>query len=129
MISAATICLALGIYFEARSEPIPVKKEVASVILNRGPNACDIVFKPHQFSWAHFPKYNKPSTEPFLYSSKFMKSIHIVDRDSWETSVSVAKTARKKSVAKYFHSHKKRPAWTRHLVFVKKLGKMSFYTD
>ncbi len=57
MISSALMCLALNIYFEARSESFASQVAVAQVTLNRieskkYPNdVCAVVKQPKQFSW------------------------------------------------------------------------------
>ena len=61
MIETALLCLALNVYFEARSEPIAGKIAVAEVTLNRVasqdyPNTiCEVVLQENQngcsFSW------------------------------------------------------------------------------
>lgn len=61
-----TMCLALAIYYEARSEPLEGQLAVAEVILNRVdsnhyPNdVCDVVYQPRQFSFTHDGKPERP---------------------------------------------------------------------
>ena len=55
----AALCLALAIYYEARSEPVAGQIAVAEVIYNRvessryPDNICDVVYQPRQFSFTH----------------------------------------------------------------------------
>ena len=59
-------CLALNIYFEARSEPIDGQLAVAFVTINRVqsrrfPNSvCGVVWQKRQFSWTHDGKSDRP---------------------------------------------------------------------
>jgi len=54
-------CLAMNIYYEARSDPIEGRLAVAWVTINRArgarTNICYEVFKPWQFSWTMDPKH------------------------------------------------------------------------
>ena len=53
------LCLALGLYHEARSEPEAGKIAVGMVILNReratGQSICETIWAPDQFSWTRKP--------------------------------------------------------------------------
>ncbi len=59
-------CLALNIYFEARSEPVDGQLAVAFVTINRlhsrrYPNTvCGVVWQKRQFSWTHDGKSDRP---------------------------------------------------------------------
>jgi len=59
-------CLALNIYFEARSEPTDGQLAVAFVTINRMqsrryPNTlCGVVWQKRQFSWTHDGKSDRP---------------------------------------------------------------------
>lgn len=59
-------CLALNIYFEARSEPTGGQLAVAFVTMNRVqsrryPNTtCGVVWQKRQFSWTHDGKSDRP---------------------------------------------------------------------
>lgn len=54
-----TLCLALAIFYEARSEPLEGQLAVAKVIINRvehpryPDNICGVVWQPYQFSFTH----------------------------------------------------------------------------
>jgi len=60
-------CLALNIYFEARSEPTDGQLAVAFVTINRlqsrrYPNTlCGVVWQKRQFSWTHDGKSDRPN--------------------------------------------------------------------
>jgi len=70
------ICLALAIYFEARSEPVQGQIAVGQVILRRVespryPNTiCGVVWQPHQFSWTSDGKSDKPSDKSAYATSR-----------------------------------------------------------
>lgn len=59
--SAALVCLAMNIYFEARGESLLGQELVAETTINRmhdrrWPNTiCDVVHEPYQFSWTAQP--------------------------------------------------------------------------
>lgn len=63
LIETAVLCLALNIYFEARSEPIMGQYSVALVTMNRArwndSKVCKEVFKPYQFSWTNEGVYRE----------------------------------------------------------------------
>ena len=55
ILASALLCLSLNLYHEARGEPILGQYAVAAVTMNRAGNdpakVCEVVTKPHQFSW------------------------------------------------------------------------------
>ena len=59
-------CIALAVYFEARSEPVSEQLRVASVVLNRvedqryPDDACAVVWEARQFSFTHDGKSDVP---------------------------------------------------------------------
>lgn len=63
----AITCLVAALYHEARGEPVDGQIAVAQVILNRVASPrypdtiCEVVYQPHQFSWARQP--NLPMTD------------------------------------------------------------------
>ena len=67
------VCIALAVYFEARSEPVAHQMKVASVVLNRveddryPDDACAVVWEPGQFSWTHDGKSDTPE-DPVAWS-------------------------------------------------------------
>lgn len=60
------VCIALAVYFEARSERVEHQQRVADVVLNRveddryPDDACAVVWEPRQFSWTHDGKSDVP---------------------------------------------------------------------
>lgn len=71
-------CLALNIYFEARSEPIEGQLSVALVTLNRVkskdyPNSiCEVVKQYKQFSWYWDGKSDRPTEQLAWHQSQSM---------------------------------------------------------
>lgn len=120
--SAAILCLALNIYYEARGEPIDGQYAVAHVTLNRVhdpayPNeVCQVVYQKSQFSWTL--EAPKPPTGK-----------------SWELSVSIASDVVKKRAkrkdntfgATHYHADYVSPKWSYRLAKVRKIGRHIFY--
>ena len=114
-------CLAGGVYFEAKGEPLLGQLAVAEVILNRAKSGrfsstvCGVIFQPSQFSFVrngNFP--------PFARNSK-----------NWRTAVAIARIAQEKSwssgvgKALFFHASHVAPRW--RLTRVAALGNHIFY--
>ena len=80
MLETALMCLALNIYFEARSEPIQGQIAIAEVTLNRVASAnfpndvCSVVLQDNnsgcQFSWWCDGKSDEPRENNSLRTSK-----------------------------------------------------------
>ena len=77
----AVLCLALNVYFEARSEPINAQFAVAEVTMNRvnsdayPDTVCEVVWQRKQFSWTHDGKSDNPK-----------------DGHAWRVALAVAKS-------------------------------------
>lgn len=69
-------CMALALYFEARSEPVVAQIAVAEVILNRVEDTrflddvCSVVYQPKQFSWTHDGKSDTPKDREAWHNVK-----------------------------------------------------------
>ena len=122
-IGAAVMCLALNIYFEARSEEPMGQLAVAEVTLNRVAssrypnNVCDVVWQRKQFSWTHDGKSDKPK-----------------DRKAWDMAVRAAKLAMKHrdvvivgDEVTHYHAEYVTPYWTTAYERVAKVGTHIFY--
>jgi spore germination cell wall hydrolase CwlJ-like protein len=124
-------CLALNIYFEARSETYQGKKAVAAVTINRLRSArfpktiCEVVRQGGdeslhrcQFSWWCDGRSDTPR-----------------DRRSWSVAVSLAKKILRHGVkdptrgALWYHADYVRPVWRREKIRVTKIGRHIFYMD
>ena len=91
MLTVATICLALNVFYEARGESVKGQYAVAHVTLNRVDSesndpskVCNTVFKKDQFSWTK--KHKKP-LKRFVKIAQLAKKS---DEQSWNTAVDVA---------------------------------------
>jgi spore germination cell wall hydrolase CwlJ-like protein len=115
-------CLATGIYFEAKSEPLAGQLAVGQVIANRAESGgrfpstyCGVLFQRSQFSFVHG------------------HSLPHVSHDSrqWQTAVAIAKIVDeglKQSLvgdALFFHARYVSPGW--HLKRVASIGNHIFF--
>lgn len=102
-------CLATGVYFESKGEPLSGQLAVAEVILNRTrsgrypTSVCGVLKQPRQFSFVRGGRIPTPSASSA----------------AWKTAVAVAKVARaelwetKVSDALHFHARYVSPNWNR----------------
>jgi len=115
-------CLATGIYFESKSEPLAGQLAVGKVIANRAQSAgrfpstyCGVLFQRGQFSFVH--GRSLPSVS---HSNK-----------QWQTAVAIAKIVhqdlKESSVgdALFFHARYVAPSW--HMKRVASIGNHVFY--
>jgi spore germination cell wall hydrolase CwlJ-like protein len=115
-------CLATGIYYEAKSEPLQGQLAVGQVIANRASSGgrfpstyCGVLFQRGQFSFVH-----GHSLPHVAHSSK-----------QWQTAVAIAKIVDrdlKDSVvgnALFFHARYVSPGW--HLKRVASIGNHVFF--
>ena len=115
-------CLATGIYFESKGEPLAGQLAVGKVIANRAQSGgrfpstyCGVLFQRSQFSFIH------------------SRSLPHVARDShqWQTAVAIAKIVDeglKQSLvgdALFFHARYVSPGW--HLKRVASIGNHIFF--
>lgn len=114
-------CLATGIYFESKGEPLSGQLAVAKVILNRTKSGrfpgsiCGVVLQPHQFSFVRGSGLPSANT-----SSR-----------AWRTAVAVAQVAMDDSWgnpvpgALFFHARYVSPGW--RMAKVGSVGNHIFY--
>jgi spore germination cell wall hydrolase CwlJ-like protein len=115
-------CLATGIYFESKSEPLAGQLAVGQVIANRASSGgrfpstyCGVLFQRGQFSFIH--GHSLPSVSH--------------ENRQWQTAVAVAKIVdedlKESSVgnALFFHARYVSPSW--HLKRVASIGNHIFY--
>ena len=100
-------CLATGIYFESKSEPLAGQLAVGQVIANRSKSGrfpssyCGVVFQRSQFSFVR---------------GRSMPPINTASRD-WQEAVAVANIALSDAWespaegALYFHARRVSPGW------------------
>jgi spore germination cell wall hydrolase CwlJ-like protein len=124
-------CLALNIYWEARSEPLVGQLAVASVVLNRVADPafpdtiCDVVMEGAergrhrcQFSWHCDGEKDEPG-----------------NRAAWESALRVAHLAfdghydDPSRGALWYHSAGVRPAWSRNMAVIARIGGHLFYRE
>ena len=117
------MCLALNIYFEARSEEPMGQLAVAEVTLNRVTSSrypdtvCEVVWQRRQFSWTHDGKSDKPK-----------------DARAWDMAVRAATLAMKHrdvvivgNEVTHYHADYVKPYWTTAYERVAKVGTHIFY--
>ncbi len=128
MMETALMCMALNIFFEARSEPIQGQIAVAEVTLNRVasddyPNTiCEVVLQENsqgcQFSWWCDGKSDLPKEHNSFQTSKSLARLMIDDGQY----ISVVG----KNVTHY-HTDDIKPYWSDDMVKVEQVGKHIFY--
>jgi len=121
MMTALT-CLAVAVYFEARSEPIDGQLLVAETIINRAaderwPNTiCEVVKQPRQFSFYSDGKSDTPR-----------------DQVAYELALELAAVAMSgehlHTGALYYHTVDVRPVWRHDLEMLGRVGDHIFYTN
>ena len=115
-------CLALNVYYEARSEPVEGKFAVAAVTLNRvrsprfPSSICAVVWQRGQFSWTHDGRPDNP-----------------YEIEAWQEALWVATATYEFSHpsnvgnATYYHAVYTQPAWAGSLQKVARVGRHVFY--
>ena len=124
----ALMCMALNIFFEARSEPIQGQIAVAEVTLNRVasddyPNTiCEVVLQQNsqgcQFSWWCDGKSDSPKEHNSFQTSKSLARLMI---DDGQYISVVGKDAT------HYHTDDIKPYWADNMVKVEQVGKHIFY--
>ena len=115
-------CLATGIYFESKGEPLAGQLAVGKVIANRAassgrfpPTYCGVLFQRGQFSFIHGRSLpSVPSTNRQWQTAVAIAKI--VDRDLQESSV---------GNALFFHARYVSPSW--HAKRIASIGNHIFY--
>lgn len=114
-------CLAAGIYYESKSEPLAGQLAVGQVIANRSHSGrfaktyCGVLFQRSQFSFVRGHSYPSPAR-----SSR-----------QWENAVAIAKIVDQKLHASsvpgalFFHAKRVSPGW--HLARLGSIGNHIFY--
>ena len=128
MIETALMCLALNIYFEARSEPIEGQIAIAEVTLNRVastnyPNdVCSVVLQDNkdgcQFSWWCDGKSDQPREHNSLRTSKALAELML--KEGHHITVIG-------NEATHYHSNDVHPYWANDLHKIRRIGKHIFY--
>ena len=123
------MCLALAVYYEARSEPLMGQVAVAEVVLNRAEDsrypdtACEVVTQGGtqryrcQFSYYCDGKPEAPK-----------------HKRAWRRAVAIAKLAQNGAIsaqlsgATHYHASYASPYWRNQLTHVSTIGQHLFYT-
>jgi N-acetylmuramoyl-L-alanine amidase len=114
MITAAVICLALNVFYEARGATPFDQEAVTAVALNRADaehqSVCHVIKEPRQFSWTADHRFAVP------------KPKNIVDKRAWSDALVVAQEVMYSKAIRqrfgnimYYHTHYVKPLWDRHL--------------
>ena len=130
MIETALLCLALNMYFEARSEPIAGQIAVAEVTLNRVaspdyPNTiCEVVLQERgrtcQFSWWCDGKSDTPTAPQAFQRSTALAKMMIEDGQY----ISVVGDD-----VTHYHAQSVNPYWSDDLGYVQQVGNHIFYAE
>jgi hypothetical protein len=113
-------CLATGIYYEAKSEPLAGQLAVAEVILNRAKSgrfaksACGVLTQRGQFSFVRGGKI--PTPPQGAQWRKALAVAQVAQKDLWDSPA---------GNALYFHARHARQNWNR--VQVASIGNHIFY--
>ena len=128
MIETTLLCLALNMYFEARSEPIAGQIAVAEVTLNRVasphyPNTiCEVVLQDNnrgcQFSWWCDGQSDVPTEHHAFQKSKALAKLMLNDGQY----ISVVG-----DTVTHYHSQSVSPYWVSDFTHSKQIGKHIFY--
>ena len=116
-------CLAQGVYFESRGEPIDGQLAVAQVIVNRAASGqfpddyCSVITQPAQFSFVRGGQIPEPNTSSAAW--KRAKAIaRIAHREMWQSEA---------GDALYFHAAHVSPRWARTMTARAKIDRHIFY--
>lgn len=119
-LDAETNCLAIGVYYESKGEPLAGQLAVAEVILNRAASGrfastvCGVLTQRGQFSFVRGGRLQQPG-----------------DNRAWRTAVAVAKVAKADlwdsgaERAMFFHARYVSPGWRR--TRIASIGNHIFY--
>jgi len=126
MILTALSCIALNVYFEARSDNMSGQYAVAHVVLNRvqdnrWPNeVCEVVTQRNdnnvcQFSWYCDGLSDRPKD-----ITAYLNSVDVAEK-----TLHGLKDVVKGSI--YYHSVKVKPWWAKYKIRVRQIGDHIFY--
>ena len=114
-------CLATGIYYEAKGEPLSGQLAVAEVILNRSQSgrfpdtACGVLKQPGQFSFVRGGKLPEPNAGSTAWRTAVAVA-HVAKRALWDSPA---------DGALFFHARHLAPRWGK--ARVASLGNHVFY--
>lgn len=108
MLDSELNCLAVGVYYESKGEPLAGQLAVAEVILNRAASGrfprsvCSVVKQPGQFSFVRGGQIKTPPAN--AQWRKALAVAQVAQKDLWDSPV---------SGALYFHARYVNPGWKR----------------
>lgn len=129
--TVSLVCLALAVYFEARSQPLLGQLAVAQVVLNRVESErfpdtiCEVVYQggEHRRWQCHFSWYcDGLSDTPY-------------EELAWEVAQLVASAALDGTRhapldgATHYHAEYVAPTWSDRMTFIVQIGEHLFYTE
>jgi len=113
-------CLATGIYYEAKGEPLAGQLAVADVLINRAQSGrfprsiCAVLTQPGQFSFVRGGQLpNAPANRNWKQA---MAVAQVAQKDLWDSPV---------PEALYFHARRVSPGW--RMIKVGAVGNHVFY--
>jgi N-acetylmuramoyl-L-alanine amidase len=131
ILTTAVMCLAMNVYFEARSESAFGQLAVAQVTMNRAShdpkNVCKVVTARRQFSWT-IDKLKLRHGHYVLTVEDEPKN-----KKAWLMAQTIAKmTLIGRSYdflkgATFYHTKGVNPKWNRHMILVAVYGNHRFY--
>ena len=113
-------CLAVGVYYEAKSEPLAGQLAVADVIINRTKSGrfpksvCSVITQRGQFSFVRGGKLPTPPAN--AQWRKALAVAKVAQNDAWDSPA---------GNALYFHARYVKPSWNRARVAT--VGNHVFY--
>ena len=122
-------CLAVGVYFEARGEPVKGQQAVAQVILNRVKNPA----YPNSVCGVVYQNQHKRNRCQFSFACDGIRD-RIKSPKHWQVAQKVADDAidgkvwlKKVGSSSHYHADYVRPRWRRSMVRLVKIGRHIFY--
>lgn len=122
-------CLGIGVYFEARGEPVKGQRAVAQVILNRVKNPA----YPNSVCGVVYQNKHKRNRCQFSFACDRIRD-RIKSKEHWAVATGVANDAIDgkvwlKSVgsSSHYHADYVRPRWRRSMKRLTKIGRHIFY--
>lgn len=121
-------CLAVAVFFEARSEPIEGQYAVAEVVMNRvmdprwPDTICGVVFQDRQFSFTHDGKSDKMEkyAQNDVIEWKAMNQARTIAKQVFDEGYTELE-------ATHYHATSVRPSWAKHYKQVGRIGSHVFY--
>lgn len=127
MSMTAAMCLALNIFFEARSEPLEGQLMVAEVTINRvnsdrfPDTICEVVWQDKQFSWTHDGIHDNPNRMSYLDQLAWKKIKELAEEILRHPEI-LPNTG-----ATYYHAYYVNPYWSEDFNLLGRVGSHLFY--